>query len=390
MRSSFLTILCLLSVVLCAQERSGNDVPANQPMGWATCATHEGGQYPLTGGSNGSRRIVLQSHGGDMREDIMRALTENDVVVLDGTRGDFLIGRQMELNQLRNKTLVGINKARLVTSFLLTPELRYVLDTADVRSYSTRAKGIYEMPNGDKVKEECEYQVRKHLIAYLDDAEETYRMSGVLKLRKSENIIIRNICFQGPGAVDVGGSDLLCLSDNSKHIWVDHCDFRDGMDGNFDIISKSDYITVSWCTFSYSERSYMHMNSNLIGANNNAATQGDTCLNVTYQCCVWGKGCKERMPMVRFGNVHVLNCVYMCEGCNRTINPRDESEVLIEGCVWGAGVTPVIQGESSKAYELRDCIMVEGMVPESRGSVEVPYSYTALPACQVWKIVGGR
>ena len=57
--------------------------------------------------------------------------------------------------------------------------------------------------------------------------------SGILYL-KGSNIILRNIIFEGPGAYDCDGWDNLCL-DKATNVWVDHCDFQDGVDGNFDI-----------------------------------------------------------------------------------------------------------------------------------------------------------
>ena len=73
--------------------------------------------------------------------------------------------------------------------------------------------------------------------------------SGILNMRGS-NIIIRNVTFIGPGAYDCDGKDLLQFED-ATNAWVDHCDFQDGCDGNFDIKSNSDNITVTWCRFRY-------------------------------------------------------------------------------------------------------------------------------------------
>ena len=80
----------------------------------------------------------------------------------------------------------------------------------------------------------------------------------------------------------------------TKNCWVDHCEFVDGMDGNFDITQKSDFNTVSWCTFSYSARSYMHQNTNLVGGSDSEATG---YLNTTFAFNHWGDGCLARMPM---------------------------------------------------------------------------------------------
>src|SRR5205823_12493884 len=80
----------------------------------------------------------------------------------------------------------------------------------------------------------------------------TQDSSGILYVKRCSNIILRNITFEGPGAYDTDGWDNMTL-DNSTNIWVDHCEFRDGMDGNLDIKSASDYISVTWCKFIYNK-----------------------------------------------------------------------------------------------------------------------------------------
>ncbi len=123
----------------------------------------------------------------------------------------------------------------------------------------------------------------------------------------SKNIIIRNIKFAGPGAVDINGDDPLCI-DKSTQIWVDHCEFVDGCDGNFDIKNAADKITVTWCKFTYTNKSKDHEFSNLIGSSD-GATDDAGKLNITFQYC-WWENVVERMPRVRFGKVHVANCYY--------------------------------------------------------------------------------
>ena len=85
----------------------------------------------------------------------------------------------------------------------------------------------------------------KKLISNKQNATE----SGILYL-KGNNLLLRNLTLVGPGAYDCDGWDLLCL-DKATNVWVDHCDFQDGCDGNFDIKGKSDNITVTWCRFRY-------------------------------------------------------------------------------------------------------------------------------------------
>ena len=124
----------------------------------------------------------------------------------------------------------------------------------------------------------------------------------------------------------------------TKNCWVDHCEFVDGMDGNFDITQKSDFNTVSWCTFSYSARSYMHQNTNLVGGSDSEATG---YLNTTFAFNHWGDGCLARMPMARVGKIHMLNNYYTCKEGNNCINPRKNSEFLVEGNYFAAGVESI-------------------------------------------------
>lgn len=141
--------------------------------------------------------------------------------------------------------------------------------------------------------------------------------SGILNIKPgSNNVIIRNLIFEGPGAYDVDGRDNL-TADGCTNLWVDHCEFQDGMDGNFDNKGLSDNITVSWCKFTYlkpaiaggSGGSNDHRFSDLIGS---GATDfpSDGHYSITFQNCYWANGCKERMPRARNGEIHILNCYY--------------------------------------------------------------------------------
>jgi pectate lyase len=140
--------------------------------------------------------------------------------------------------------------------------------------------------------------------------------SGILNIKPgSNNVIIRNLIFEGPGAYDVDGRDN--LTSEATNLWVDHCEFQDGMDGNFDIKGLADNTTVSWCKFTYlkpaiaggSGGSNDHRFSGLVGSSGtDFPTDGH--YSVTYQNCYWADGCKERMPRARNAEIHILNCYY--------------------------------------------------------------------------------
>lgn len=146
---------------------------------------------------------------------------------------------------------------------------------------------------------------------------QTQSGSGILNLKDgSNNVIIRNLIFEGPGAYDIDGRDNL-TAEGCTNLWVDHCEFQDGLDGNFDIKNTSDNITISWCKFTYlkppiaggSGGSNDHRFSNLVGASSSNAPE-DGHFSVTYMNCYWAEGCKERMPRARNAELHILNCYY--------------------------------------------------------------------------------
>jgi pectate lyase len=141
--------------------------------------------------------------------------------------------------------------------------------------------------------------------------------AGILYLKNgSTNVIIRNLIFVGPGAYDIDGRDNM-TADGCDHLWVDHCEFQDGQDGNFDIKGKSDNVTVSWCKFTYlkppvaggSGGSNDHRFTNLVGSNKSDAP-ADGHFSVTFMDNYWADGCRERMPRARNAELHILNCYY--------------------------------------------------------------------------------
>lgn len=140
--------------------------------------------------------------------------------------------------------------------------------------------------------------------------------SGILNIKpNSNNVIIRNLIFEGPGAYDVDGRDN--LTNEGTNIWVDHCEFQDGMDGNFDNKGSADNVTISWCKFTYlkaaipggSGGSNDHRFTNLVGSSSSDAPS-DGHFSITFQNCYWASGCKERMPRARNAELHLLSCYY--------------------------------------------------------------------------------
>lgn len=171
--------------------------------------------------------------------------------------------------------------------------------------------------------------------------------SGILYL-KGNNLLLRNLTLIGPGAYDCNGWDLLCL-DKATNVWVDHCDFQDGCDGNFDIKSTSDNITVTWCRFRYlkepkaggSGGSDDHRFSNLVGSGSTDKPDDGT-YNITYGFCWWDEGCKQRMTRCRNALIHYLNCYWNSSVADYYIGPENVSSYF-EGCTF-AGKANSVKG----------------------------------------------
>ncbi|MDE5786592.1 MAG: hypothetical protein K2H98_08685 [Duncaniella sp.] len=188
------------------------------------------------------------------------------------------------------------------------------------------------------------------------------------------NIILRNLDFYGPGSIDVGGADLVTLN-ACDHIWVDHCRFTDGMDGNLDIVNNSDFVTVSDTHFRYTDKSYNHPLSNLNSGTeiSGGAPQKN---NVSWMRCFWDEGCRGRMPYTVLGTHHLLNCYWDCTK-GTCIDAHNLSKVLIEKSYFTSNVSRAIAlRDDNVEYEWRGSIWKGKSSPLGNATVNVPYTYT--------------
>ncbi|MBQ6748410.1 MAG: hypothetical protein IJR09_03130 [Paludibacteraceae bacterium] len=221
----------------------------------------------------------------------------------------------------------------------------------------------------------------------LISTQQTQSVSGILYL-KGSNIILRNLVFEGPGAYDCDGKDNLTL-DGAKNVWVDHCDFQDGCDGNFDIKGKSDNITVSWCRFRYlkapkaggSGGADDHRFSNLVGSSS-TDKPSDGTYNITYGFCWWDEGCKQRMTRCRNCELHFLNCYWNSSVADYYVGPEN-AVCYFEGCTFAGSANSAKNIFKTFNNTSNACLFVHctGKVPENSGTVKAPeYAYDALTA----------
>lgn len=217
--------------------------------------------------------------------------------------------------------------------------------------------------------------------------------SGILYVKRCSNIILKNITFEGPGAYDADGWDNVTL-DNSTNIWVDHCEFQDGMDGNFDIKNAADYITVTWCRFIYKKApiaggsggSDDHRFSDLFGSSDATTTDRGT-LRITMQHCWWAQGCKARMPRVRFGKVHVVNNLFNSTVAAQCVMAGFEADLLVESNVFENVKSPIDPMDNTfTAITARNNIFTNTTGGDTTGSGTSfipPYTLNLTPAANV-------
>jgi pectate lyase len=225
--------------------------------------------------------------------------------------------------------------------------------------------------------------------------------SGILYFKPgSKNIIIRNVTFVGPGAYDSDGRDCLTF-DGATDCWVDHCDFQDGMDGNFDNKGNTDNITVSWCKFSYNKAPKAggsggtndHRFSDLIGSSSSnypLNTSSDTQYSITWQYCWWAEGCVERQVRARNAQLHMLNCFWNSSVANKCIGLEDGTNGKGTQCYVEGGVfeTPSTTKNIDVSYggtpdvTVVDCVG-NGLANNSTTVSKPSYSYTPLSSSLV-------
>ena len=389
------TILLVAATAVQAQTTTVDaaDYFTNQPFGWATCSDVGGTPYIVDGGFRNSnpKTIVLYSNGGDDYKSILSAIKENDIIILDGSKGNFTISKSISLNNIKHKTIVGRNGAHLCTEWYITPELKQVLEDANLGQYSSTPGTGGTLSNGREVNEERELHTRQTIIDYLGDATEAYRSSGIFTLNSTnENIVFRNLIFVGPGSVDVGGADNIG-NNGATHVWIDHCEFIDGMDSNLDSGYREgshQFVTYSWNFFHYTDRSYSHPYSNGTMWNRGYLQ------HVTYSYNIWGVGCTDRLPSAKWVYLHMANNYHNCAGNNAAISVGENTHALIENNYAETGVKNPFKpsNDSDLYYRTRGNYGFGSYSDKSNTdiSLEVPYEYSLIPVADVPAVLQGK
>lgn len=213
-------------------------------------------------------------------------------------------------------------------------------------------------------------------------------LHGSFKIKNVTNVIVRNIKVRGDGAHDADGEDAIEVY-NSTRVWLDHLDVVDGGDGNLDVRKASNFVTISWCKFSYTSNSTAHKFSNLIGSSD--SDTGDRGkLKVTLHHNYWAEGVSQRMPRARFGQIHVVNNYYRSTGNDYCIGAGYEADLLIENNVFEVTDNPIKYiGGAATAAELKNNLFVNvtGNKTGQGTAFTPPYPYTMTPVEDVENVV---
>jgi pectate lyase len=194
------------------------------------------------------------------------------------------------------------------------------------------------------------------------------------------NVIVRNV------AISQCPDDCVNVQMFSHHIWLDHNDISDQVDGALDIKRGSDFVTVSWNHFHDSDKNM------LVGHDDSNAAQDDGRLRVSYHHN-WFNGSSQRNPRVRFGEpVHIYNNYYLHISGYGVASQMDAG-VLVEGNYFDDVEKPTRNdvGGSAGRLVVRSNILVNSEDPfVQNGSVQEAsqfYSYTLDNAANIPAIV---
>lgn len=355
-----------------AETIDAADYFSGNPLGWATCSDEAGTAYAMLGGMTAAqpKTVILKASGSTDDAAIIAAVANNDIIVLDGSNGDFTIERQMLLNNAKHKTIVGKNNARLCTKFILTPEIHAALESYNLEDLSSTDQYTGTLPNGQTITcDKRAFFTKKAIMEVTKDYDLACAKSGIFALNSTdEDIIFRNITFVGPGSIDVDGVDLI-TNQESRNVWVDHCTFIDALDGALDS-KRCDFATYTWNHFYYTERSFSHAYTCACGW----VEDHNMVLHLTFANNVWGKGCQRRLPQADDCFIHLFNNYLNCAGNSVGSTINSYARAIVEFNYAAENVKEPLTGSGSERYVYAHDNSYS--VWSNNSALSVPYSYT--------------
>ncbi|WP_303921096.1 Ig-like domain-containing protein [Treponema berlinense] len=191
--------------------------------------------------------------------------------------------------------------------------------------------------------------------------------NGTLYLKGVSNVVIRNLTVWDSldyfppwyqSSENNFNADMDCISvEGSTYVWIDHCTLGDSAhvydkvetpvgtldwvnyDALCDITKGANYVTVSNCQFLNDDK------VGLVGSTDNGTTYGDSDkLKVTFHHNYYNN-VGQRLPRVRFGQVHVYNNNYdKVSSCCVVVGKS--AQIYVENNYFSAN--------SSRAFDVKD------------------------------------
>ena len=222
------------------------------------------------------------------------------------------------------------------------------------------------------------------------------QLKAAMHIKDASNVIVRNLVVRGPGSNEDQAWDNLSIEGSSKNVWIDHCEFWDGQDGNADVVKGADTVTFTWNIFGYALPGHTHNLSNLI-ASSDDEPESENKLNITYMFN-WWKAAAERQPRCRYGYIHVLNNLYTSDsavGASKLgVTNGYACNVLTQNNHFVGQKEPIDLGKQAGpgSVQQADGNLFESSTGNQKGSGTAftpPYEYQSLmvPASQVKALV---
>lgn len=186
------------------------------------------------------------------------------------------------------------------------------------------------------------------------------------------NVIVRNLTITNPSGTGLGDGVSIW---GGTHVWVDHVSFVDCADGCCDINHLADYVTVSWCKFSYPTQ-VDHRFPMILGGDPYDAPGNN--LHVSMHHNWFAERCDQRMPSGSYSNAHVYNNYFSSAGNSYCTNARIGTHWLVQNNYYNGVNNPCnyqdggIMQISGNTYS--NC--TGNQFTASSGTVTVPYSYS--------------
>jgi pectate lyase len=207
---------------------------------------------------------------------------------------------------------------------------------------------------------------------------------GELQISGVSNIVVQNLFITNPGPSPGGTGDGVRIYNGAHHIWVDHCSIYDCSDGLCDVTTGSDYVTVSWCKFYYTQQT-THRFSMLVAASDTDAGQYRITLHHNW----WAQGCDQRMPMSRYGIIHLYNNYFSATNNSYCSNARTNAQFLSEHNFYAGVDDPIYKTSNGRIRTVgniyRGCT---GLIDAGTDTVfSPPYAYSPDVASEVPALV---